>query len=374
MRKATARTSSAPALVDPAHFVTMQDIAVRCGVHRSTVQRALTGSERVKSKTAEQILAIAREMGYDEIVHHNSRRLAWRKHGKTFINYTLALFFPPDFSRNPYYLQMFQGILDVLVPSHYDLLTTYQSEEEEEKLPFGILCGNVDGVIVIGDEKALTTLRDQLRATPNFANRPLVSLVLPFPGYSAVLADGRGGSYQTVSHLLDLGHRYILHFWENAKKREPEYHTQERLSGYRLAYRERGLDPDKYLIGVTVDYDLPRSEWATTPLREELRKNPRITAIVSMNDLFALEIYTALQRDGVRVPQEMSLVGFDDVETIPHEETRDNILTTVRMPQEEIGREAARMLIRQVEGDTTTPAATILPTTLVVRRTTAPPR
>lgn len=209
MPKATLRLADAPTLVNPAHSVTMQDIAERCGVHRSTVQRALAGSERVKTKTAEQILSLAREMGYDEIVHHNSRRLAWRKNGKTFINYTLALFFPADFSRHPYYLYMFQGILDILVPSHYDLLTTYWNDEVEGKLPFSILCGNVDGAFVIGDEKALTKLRDLLRATTNFAMRPFVSLVLPFPGYSSVFADERGGSYQTISHLLDQGHRYI---------------------------------------------------------------------------------------------------------------------------------------------------------------------
>ncbi len=127
-------------------------------------------------------------------------------------------------------------------------------------------------------------------------------------------------------------------------------------------------------MGTTVNYELPRSEWVATPLREALQRNPRITAIVSMNDLFALDIYTALQQDNVRVPDEMSLVGFDDVETILNPETRENILTTVRMPQEEIGREAARLLIRQVEGDATTPTSTVLPTTLIVRNTTAPPR
>ena len=181
MPKATLRLADAPTLVNPAHSVTMQDIAERCGVHRSTVQRALAGSERVKTKTAEQI-SLSR-------VKWDTMRSCITTHaglpgGKTAKPSSIIRwpFFFRRFLRHPYYLYMFQGILDILVPSHYDLLTTYWNDEVEGKLPFSILCGNVDGAFVIGDEKALTKLRDLLRATTNFAMRPFVSLVSPFPG------------------------------------------------------------------------------------------------------------------------------------------------------------------------------------------------
>jgi LacI family repressor for deo operon, udp, cdd, tsx, nupC, and nupG len=355
--------------------ITLQEIATRCGVHKSTVQRALAGTSRISGPVTKRIRSLADEMGYDPASQQAARRMAARRHGREAINQVIALFFPQTFYRMNYFMRIFHGILDVLSPARFDLLTTYTHYEPEVPLPQSILRGDVDAALVLAHSGVIRRAFSRLRASPNFGPRPLATLINPVPGYSCVTADFHRGAHQAVSHLLDLGHRDILHFHGISKYQRDPHESQilQRILAYRQAYAERGIDPEKHLHMQAVDYSVPLLQRLREGLAHGLKKCPEITAILAPNDPDALQLTEDLKEHGLRVPQDISLIGFDDTDPLLNER-RENILTTVELPLDDIGREAARLLMRQIQGEAVHNQEIMLGASLVVRGTTAAPR
>ncbi|HEY3415542.1 MAG TPA: LacI family DNA-binding transcriptional regulator, partial [Armatimonadota bacterium] len=196
--------------------VTLQDIADHCGVHKMTVSRALRGEPNIRQEKLERILAAAAALGYDPARHHAARRLAMQKHGQKMVNQVLALVFPALFPHNPYFSRILDGIIDVLTPRGYALLTICTLEQDGRgkkfKLPSIFHRGDVDGIITFGHPAGLQELARQLRVMTGGGRFPVVNLMQPLPGSSAVLADDRGGAYAAANHLLDLGHRTMIHY------------------------------------------------------------------------------------------------------------------------------------------------------------------
>ncbi|MHB9133446.1 MAG: LacI family DNA-binding transcriptional regulator [Armatimonadota bacterium] len=355
--------------------VTLQDIADRCGVHKMTVSRALRGDHNLRKENIERICAVAAEMGYDPAQHHVARRLAMQKYGQQVTNQVLALFCPPSFARNNYFATMLQGIIDAVTPRKYAVLTLCTGEADIERdgrivLPPVFSRGDVDGAIVFDNPITFAPMLDYLRASGGFGQRPIVSLMRPLPGCAGVLTDDRQGAYAAAVHLLDIGHRNIIHFCIN---REEDYQSNERYLGYAQAFQERGLDPEKYLIPADYDYRIAPEERHSAAACASLRAHPAATAILARNDIGAVQIWTRCRREGLRVPQDISLVGFDDAFSICNE-YQENILTTVQLPLEEVGRQAAGMIMRQVESAVNPSEQVMLPSSLVLRGTTGPCR
>lgn len=355
--------------------LTLQEIASRCGVHKSTVQRALAGTSRISGKVAKRIRKLAEEMGYDPASQQAARRMAARRHGREAINQVIALFFPQNFYRINYFMRIFGGIQDVLSPARFDLLTTYTAYDPSIPLPQSVVRGDVDGALVLAHSGVIRRTFGRLRAAPSFGRRPLATLVNPVPGYSCVTADFGRGAFQAVSHLLDLGHRDILHFHGPSKyQREPhESQILQRIAAYHEAYAERGIDPAKHLHMEGADHSVLPTHRLREGLARALKKCPQITAILAPNDPDALQLTEDLKEHGLRVPHEVSLIGFDDTDPLLNEH-RENILTTVQLPLDDIGREAARLLMRQIQGEAVQNQEIVLSASLVVRGSTAPPR
>lgn len=351
----------------------MEMIAERCGVHRSTVQRALRNSPLISPVTAERVRAVAVELGYDPAQQVAAARLVSRRHGTNVLNQVVALFLPALFYLRPYYQRLMRGLLEVLVAEKFDLLVTYlQPDTKNDTLPRSIVGGSVDGVMTVVDGYALELLRDALRATPYFAQRPVISMIFATETCPAVLADDAQGMRDACRHLLELGHRHILYLHTDNGRGAM---LQRRVAGLEAAYRDAGLSPAQLLQVIEIPWgDTPILARFATTLTEAIRRYPRATAVLLPNDTYAVDARNALKGIGLRVPEEISLLGFDDTESLLDEDGK-NILTTVQVPLEEIGRRTAQLIIRQVrDKETATPAITMLSTTLIVRQSTAPPR
>jgi DNA-binding LacI/PurR family transcriptional regulator len=150
-----------------------------------------------------------------------------------------------------------------------------------------------------------------------------------------------------------------------------------RISGYRDAYQAQGLDPQRYLHYCD-DYDSGLHDetgrdrvWGQ--LKPTLEKHPQITAILAPNDLAALQFYEALLKAGIRVPEDMSLIGFDDTHPI-HRGDGENILTTVRVPLDAMGRAAANLCLCIIRGEAPLDQQIMLPVEFVERSSCRPCR
>jgi LacI family transcriptional regulator len=133
------------------------------------------------------------------------------------------------------------------------------------------------------------------------------------------------------------------------------------------------LDPERYLVAADYDCHVPPEERHSAAAFLALRAHPEATAIMARNDFGAVQIHVRCQREGIRIPDDLSLVGFDDAFPI-YNTLQENILTTVHLPLEQIGRQAAAMSIRQVEGVADPAEQIMLPSSLIIRGTTGQPR
>lgn len=341
--------------------VTIKEIAARCGVHHATVSRALRGpSPYVSEALRAQILAVAAEMGYDPSYSHAARHLRAAKKGTPVVSQVVALFLPRDFADIPYFRALFRGLSEELMAQHFSVLLHFADTAEYPLSPI-FRRGDVDGLIFSHDTPAMRLLLQELRRERNFGERPVVSVLSDVESVRSVIPDDRQGGYLAASHLLDLGHRHLIHFVIEAGD---EYGQIQRFVGLRQAYRERGLDPEAYLHPCEV-WDFGTAAVVASCFRDTLARTPHATAVLARNDFWAPTLLDVCAERGLRVPEDISLVGYDDTDDV-HQ------LTTVHVPLTEIGQSAAQMIIQRITGGSADEATIILPTSLVIRRTTAP--
>ncbi|MHB9134379.1 MAG: LacI family DNA-binding transcriptional regulator [Armatimonadota bacterium] len=359
-------------IADGRHIVTLRDIATRCGMDIATVSRALRNDRRrVSAQTIERINALAQEMGYDPAYAHDARRLGMRKAGNRPLNHVIALLFYREFSSSAYHFTLFRALLDVLTREDYGIFTTFNDERTTDRSHPIFARGEVDGIITLGMyPNASRVVRAAMIGT-GANDFPVVSIVHSCGKYASVMANDEGGGYAAASHLLDLGHRHLMHFYD--VRSDVGF---LRLAGYHRAYRERGFDPDSHLH--YCDFWMPPEErtspdWIWKSFSPILAEHPEITGFLAQNDLVARHIYTALQMKGLRVPTDYSLIGFDDTLAIPDAQGM-NLLTTVHVPLAEIGTEGAQLILRRIAGEAAPDTHLMLPTQLIVRNSTAPPR
>ncbi|HOF88441.1 MAG TPA: LacI family DNA-binding transcriptional regulator [Armatimonadota bacterium] len=356
----------------PGKVATIKDVARRCGVHYMTVSRALHHDPRVKPETVERILNVAREMGYNFSNGDRGRRLVALRHNTRVINHVIGVFFPRNIIHDPYFAEMFDGIMAVTADAGYTLhvIPTIDSEAPEHllsTLPPSLKRGDLDGAIFTQWSPPRTfQVLQQLRQEPHFGARPLVALMSEMAGCSSVTTDDYQGMSALMRHLLDYGHRHFMHsYWD----RNTTITDTQRYSAMRDACIARELDPVQCLHFEGIHWEQSLHHRMELPVHRMLETHPEVTAIIAPNDFYARQIYTILCRDGIRVPEDISLVGFDD--TLPIlDSAGNNILTTVHLPLEQVGRTATHVLIERIEQDDLEPVQRILPAELVVRRST----
>jgi DNA-binding LacI/PurR family transcriptional regulator len=236
----------------------------------------------------------------------------------------------------------------------------------------------IDGVLAISDHLRIGLL-ELLRSEPGMAQKPIVGVVGPGNGTSTVRPDDYDAGYQAMSHLLDLGHRVTM----VVRMKSP---SEKSIEGFRTrgivdACIERGLDPDTTLVdgGWTFKSEDLVSKTSKQLVEEHakiiiqmIKERPEITAIVAPNDGDAQWIYWALRRSGIRIPEDISMVSFDDTEAILDDQG-NNMLTTVRLPLFDVGEESAKLLIQRIRGEVNKDREIVLPVELIVRGSTSSP-
>lgn len=171
-----------------------------------------------------------------------------------------------------------------------------------------------------------------------------------------VMSDHFGGALRAVQHLIGLGHERIgLVSW-----RDPSISLEQRAAGYRQALVESGLPYEPVLTCEVEGYP----SVAVEPLREFLSRSPGVTAVFAVNDQLALAVYKSARELGLRIPEDLAVVGFDNLDFTMH---LDVPLTTVEQPAQEMGYQAVEALVRRINGTATTWQQIILPTRLIIR-------
>jgi DNA-binding LacI/PurR family transcriptional regulator len=332
--------------------VSINDVARAAGVSASTVSRALRGRTGVSEEVRDRIAAVAAELGYTA-----SRSASSLASGRTYTIGVVA----------PYIGRWFFGtVLDaaekVFSAAGYDVLLYNLGSPEARKRFFTKMPvrKRVDAVLslLIPDPEESAALRS--------LGVPLATVVGgPREGFTVVGIDDRAGAESAVRHLVNLGHRRIGMI---AGASEPLHWTTpiDRGRAYLDVLADAGLTPDPALRA-DGGYTLEGGERAMTELLAASRPP---TAVFAQSDEMAMGALRALRRHRLRVPDDVSVVGFDD-----HELAEVIGLTTVAQPVAGQGAEAARLLLRRLdEPDSDPPAHVRMPIRLVLRETTAPPR
>lgn len=342
--------------------VTIKDIARIVGVSPTAVSRALNDHRDIGEETRMKIKRVARELGYRR--NAIARGLVRNKTD------TIGLFVlgrgGSGFG-DPFAYEVILGVMDTVSAAGYDLVLYGVGGQAGATASYVGKCKErrVDGVILMG----IRTDDPQYRALGELdVPCVLIDVAPPRQGIGFVSSDNVSGSKQAVEHLLALGHTRI------AMLNGHEFATvsRERLEGYKLGLMNAGLpyDPDLTFVGDFSQESGVRAAEYFLGLPAEKRP----TGVVSASDIMAIGLIQGLKARALRVPEDMSVVGFDD---IPSAEHVDPPLTTVRQGRYNLGATAARMVIQGVEEGESHPALATpgvrLATQLVVRGSTARP-
>jgi LacI family transcriptional regulator len=334
--------------------VKLSDVAERAGVHPATVSRALSERTRhmVNAATAERVLAAASELGYTP--NPIARSL------KTNRSFTVAVLLP-DLT-NPLFPPMVRGIEDGLAEAGFTALIANTDNHPDRALAAleTMRIRQADGCIAATATRDDGLLADAAGEMPMvLINRRVLNHAIP-----AVVADDRSGVRQAVEHLAALGHERIAHV------AGPQWLSTgaDRHQAFVQALRGVGLNPDPELIRFGEGFT---EEQGALSLHGLLESGADFSALVAGNDLMALGCYDALVERGLSCPDDVSVVGFNDM---PFADKFNPPLTTVRIPHYEMGRRAAALLLERLaseDGDSPSDDI-VLPVELVQRASTAP--
>ena len=330
---------------------TLRDVASAAGVHPATASRALNLGTRllVSEETAQRVTEAAERLGYRP--NSVARSLRTRR------SHTIGVLIPD--LNNPLFPPIIRGIEDRLGEHGYvALIGNTDADPGKERLVFDQMrARHVDGFVL-----ATATLNSPILAEAAQAGLPLVLMNRTAQDYpfSSVSVDNEQGVRASVAHLISLGHTRIGHI---AGPQDISTGTA-RLRGYLEAMGSHGLTVSSgeivYATGYTVEDGLRCG-------RELLGATDDLTAVVAANDMLAVGCYGALDALGLRCPDDVSVIGFNDM---PFVDRLHPPLSTVRFPHYQLGTEAARLLIERIEGGDSPVKILFLAPELVARGST----
>lgn len=324
--------------------ITLTEVGKRVGVSGVTVSNVINNRGGTSAATQAKVWAAIRETGY--VANLAARSLAG---GKTRTVGVLV----PDLSTQ-YASEIVRGVSEAVSASSREMLVSTTHNSTLERRQVDLLRGITDGLIFLLPFES----QDDLRSF-DFQGQPVVAIeyrpgTYPFP---TVNIDDYKGTRYAVGYLITLEHKRIGFIGGPAGRLASE----TRLNAYREALAEAGLVLDPHLLK-RGDFTQPTGFAAA---QELLRLADPPTAIFAANDLSAFGVIEAVKHHGLRIPEDISVVGFDD---IPMASQVFPPLTTVKRPLEQLGRAAVRLLLAKLRGEVTETDVT-LPTHLIVRAT-----
>ena len=332
--------------------VTIQDIAVRAGVSTATVSRALANPDFVSAKARARVLRAVSETGYTPNVA--ARHLRARRS-------MIILVVVPNLA-NPFFAEVLRGIDDELAEAGYDMIIGNLDNRVEREARYVKLAmsGQVDGVLNLtgrvprGEDRTMSDL-----------GLPMAGICARVPGQQSphIVVNDRASSIQVAEHLLGLGHRrfgYVSGPTDNINE-------VERYAGFLQGLQAAGIGPDA-VVRWPGQFNLAAGIRAG---RDFLTLSERPTAVYAASDEMAVAFMKTVLTAGVKVPHDLSIVGFDGIEFASFVEPT---LTTVRQPRHELGRTGARALLEEIGGKGAGERVIELPGELILGGSTAPPK
>ncbi len=327
---------------------TIIDVAERAGVSKSLVSLVMRGAPNVSDSSREAVLTAAAQLGYRP--NTMARSLVQQR------SYVIGVMVS-DLA-NPFFIDVIAGATDTAREAEYRALvnTGGRDEAKEADAIDTLLRLQVDGIVLAGAIVDAATIERVGAETPTaITNRASRSKVI-----DSVVIDDRAGTELAVDHLADLGHRRIAHI-SGGKGAG----SRNRVTGYRRAMRRHGLGDH-----VTVEPGAYTEDGGAAGARHLMQAPFPPTAIIAPNDVAALGALEALTAGGLNVPDDVSLVGFDDtyLAGLGHID-----LTSVRQDARAMGSQAVEMLIERAEGRRSATRHIVMDPTLTIRSSTAPP-
>jgi LacI family transcriptional regulator len=338
--------------------VTLKDVALRAGVHPATASRALNPETRilVSEDTARRVLDAAEELGYSP--NPVARSLRTRR------SHTVGVLIPD--LNNPLFPPIVRGLEDRLAAAGYvALIGNTDSDDQREHIIFDQMrARHVDGLVL-----ATARLRHPLLAEASRAEIPVVLINRLAQDYSfpSVSVDNERGVRMAISHLSGLGHRRIAHI---AGPQEMSTGLS-RYRGFVTAMESSGLPVDLDLIVFAKAFSVEEGVRCTRLLLDRCAARlgqAGCTAIFAANDMLAVGCYSALDEAGLSCPEDMSVVGFNDM---PFIDRLRPPLTTIRFPHYQVGTEAAQLLLERIAEHAAPVKILYLAPELIIRGSTA---
>ena len=341
--------------------VTIRDVARAANVSISTVSHVLSGKRPTSGETRRRVEDVIQRLGYRP--NRVAQSLVWRR------PFALGLIIPSI--TNPYFPAFARGAENRVRERGYTLVlgnSEYDPRRESSYLELVRSQQLAGAICCLGDEMS-PILAEIQRAVDDGV--PIVMVHSPIPNVPTVSADNRQGGRLAAQHLLDLGHRSIgiisaLPLDEGMADRE---------AGFLDRLREAGMPVDRAAVPTMYgNHQIDGGRQATLDLMEHA---PQLTAIFVLNDLMALGALDAAHSTRRRVPDDVSIVGFDD---IPFAALANPPLTTVGQPIQQLGEQAADLLLRVIDDglssivDIRAQTNLLFPNQLIVRESTAAPR
>jgi LacI family transcriptional regulator, galactose operon repressor len=328
---------------------TLKDIARECGVDAATVSRSLSGVYGVHKTTREKVLTVAARLNYRP--NRLARSLVTGK------SKSLAMIISDI--RNPFFAELTRGAEDAAYEAGYELVLCNSdlNPSKESRYVHSLLEKRVEGTVM--NSVAGLSLVEQEELSRSgvpvvLLNRPSSSARIR--SFSTVLADNYAGGLLAGRYLIDLGHCVIGHLTGSIQ----HGNLRERTKGFRKA-----LEETKAQITSIIIHGQHNSEGGYRMMKKLLLERSGLTAVFTANDAMAFGAMRAIFESGLRVPEDISVIGFDNVEFAG---IFRPLLTTIHQPTYEMGRAAVEILLRQAEHpDASTPEHRLMEVKLVER-------
>ncbi|MBA7523158.1 Ribose operon repressor [subsurface metagenome] len=328
-------------------YITLKMVAEKAEVSVNTASRAINNKADINFETKKRVLKVAQELGYVQ----NATAVALRTKKTRTLGVVIA-----D-NRNPFYAEVLNGIEEAAREKNYHIILAntqrdYQKEEEAINL---LLAKRVDGLLITPVQDRNDDIKKLIEA-----NIPFVIVGRDFENIEvdAVYNDEVKGGFFATEYLIKKGHKRIA-FINGFLHKSP---AQGRLEGYKKALKEHGIPLDDMMVSVG-DIDVEDGYERT---KQMLEKNLDFTAIFAYNDMMAFGAMQAVKEKGLRIPEDIGLVGYDD---IPFSSLISPSLSTIRLKKQELGAESVKLLLSRINGSREKMKKIMLNVELIVRGT-----
>ena len=305
-------------------------VAQRAKCSIATVSNVLNNKGRVGAEKRKLVLHAAEILGYQ--TNAAGRNLRMRK------SEMLGLLFYPSCAaifKNPFYAEIMEGLEEGLTREGYHLLLAgYQASVTDSPLPDFLTRGKVDGMVLLG--------RFPSKIIQKFAEFPVPLLLLDsnieWP-IDSVISDGFSAEINVVNHLVSLGHKSII----MAAYDMEDYNIDLRVRGFLAGLEQCGLEAEeKSVVRNRLSHD---DIYAC--IRDRMKAPDAPTAVVAVNDTLAMALITRLTKDGISIPEQLSIVGYDDDDKFTTLGSHP-FLSTVRVDKKELGRVGAELILKRI--------------------------